>query len=59
MSGADNNTTPTRKRNNMMLGLVLAAFVTLVFSITIAKMMAGQNMEATDHVRRPALEISE
>lgn len=59
MSGADNNTTPTRKRNNAMLGLVLAAFVTLVFAVTIAKMMAGHNMEATDHVLRPALETSE
>lgn len=46
-----------RKKNNIMLGLVLVAFVVLVFAITIAKMMGGANMEAYDHVLRPQLEI--
>jgi len=45
-----------RKKNNLMLGLVLVAFVALVFAITVAKMMSGANMEAFDHVRRPLLE---
>jgi hypothetical protein len=44
-----------RKKNNVMLGLVLVAFVVLVFSITVAKMMGGANMEAADHVLRPQL----
>ena len=48
-----------RRRSNVMLGAVLGAFVLLVFGITIAKMMDGQNMEAFDHVRRPALEVQE
>jgi hypothetical protein len=45
-----------RKKNNLMLGLVLVAFVVLVFSITVAKMMGGATLEAYDHVRRPQLE---
>ena len=45
-----------RKNNNSMLGLILVAFVILVFSITVAKMMGGATMEAYDHVRRPQLE---
>jgi len=44
-----------RKKNNSMLGLILVAFVILVFSITVAKMMGGATMEAYDHVRRPQL----
>jgi hypothetical protein len=45
-----------RKKNNSILGLILVAFVILVFSITVAKMMGGATMEAYDHVRRPQLE---
>ena len=45
-----------RKNNNSILGLILVAFVILVFSITVAKMMGGATMEAYDHVRRPQLE---
>jgi phosphonopyruvate decarboxylase len=45
-----------KKKNNSMLGLILVAFVILVFSITVAKMMGGATMEAYDHVRRPQLE---
>ncbi len=44
-----------RGKSNLMLGLVLGGFVALVFGITIAKMTAGHNMEAADHVLRPAL----
>lgn len=47
-----------RRKSNLLLGLVLGGFVSLVFAITIAKMMAGHNLEAFDHVRRPALEGS-
>ena len=45
-----------RKKNNLILGLILVAFVALVFSITVAKMMSGATLEAYDHVRRPQLE---
>lgn len=54
--GKDHPLQSRRKRSNMMLGAVLGGFVLLVFAITISKMMAGHNMEAYDHVRRPALE---
>lgn len=45
-----------RKKNNVILGVILVAFVVLVFSITVAKMMGGATMEAYDHVIRPQLE---
>lgn len=45
-----------RKKNNLILGLILVAFVALVFPITVAKMMGGATLEAYDHVRRPQLE---
>ena len=45
-----------RKKNNLMLGGVLVLFVALVFGITVVKMTKGHNLEAYDHVRRPALE---
>ena len=45
-----------RKKNNLILGLILVAFVAFVFSITVAKMMGGATLEAYDHVRRPQLE---
>ena len=45
-----------RKKNNLILGLILVAFVALVFAITVAKMMGGATLEAYDHVRRPQLE---
>ena len=45
-----------RKKNNVILGVILVAFVVLVFSITVAKMIGGATMEAYDHVRRPQLE---
>ena len=48
-----------RGRNNLWLGGILIGFVLLVFAVTVAKMMAGHNMEAFDHVRRPALEVQE
>lgn len=44
-----------RARNNVWVGVSLLGFVALVFAITIAKMMAGHNMEAFDHVIRPQL----
>ncbi len=44
-----------RKRSNATIGLILGAFVVLVFAITIVKMKNGASMEAFDHVLRPSL----
>lgn len=54
--GKDHELHERRRKNNAMLGYVLGGFVLLVFAVTVAKMMRGHNMEAFDHVRRPALE---
>ncbi|MEK6204200.1 MAG: cytochrome C oxidase assembly protein [Amylibacter sp.] len=51
MSGADNNISERRKRNNILLGGVLIGFVALVFAITVAKMMDGQDMKSYEHTR--------
>ncbi len=59
MSGNKNNSSPRRNRNNLVIGAVLLAFVALVFSITVAKMMGGASMEAFDHTVRPSLEKTE
>ncbi len=40
---------------NMGLGLVLVAFVALVFGLTIAKVSGGGKIEAFDHTARPSL----
>ena len=56
MSGADNKTSDRRKRNNMLLGLVLFGFVGLVFAITIVKMAGGASLEAYDHTTRYSIE---
>lgn len=45
-----------QSKNNNVLGLILGAFILLIFAVTIAKMISGHNMEAFDHVHRPALE---
>ena len=48
-----------RKKNNLMLGLVLVGFVVLVFSITVIKMTNSGPVEAFDHSIRPSLEKTE
>ena len=46
-----------KKRNssNIGIGLILAAFVTLVFSVTVVKLSNGDKMQAFDHVLRPEM----
>jgi len=51
MSGADSNISDRRKRNNILLGGVLFGFVVLVFAITVAKMMDGQDMKSYEYTR--------
>lgn len=40
---------------NVGLGLVLVAFVVLVFGLTVVKVTRGDPMKAFDHVVRPEL----
>lgn len=40
---------------NLGVGLVLAAFVALLFGLTIVKMQSGATMEAFDHTPRVGL----
>lgn len=44
-----------RRSRNVGLGVVLAAFVVLVFAVTIVKLGEGQKMEGFDHQIRPSL----
>ncbi len=44
-----------RRSRNLGLGLVLGAFVALVFAVTIVKLGDGQPIEGFDHQMRPAL----
>jgi len=41
---------------NVGVGLVLVAFIVLVFGLTIAKVQRGGSIEAFDHSYRPALD---
>ena len=43
---------------NLGLGLVLAAFVGVVFALTVVKVKRGDPMQAYDHVTRPELETA-
>jgi hypothetical protein len=46
----------TRRRSrNVGLGLILAAFVLLVFAVTLVKLGEGQKIEGFDHQIRPSL----
>ncbi|MEM8570779.1 MAG: hypothetical protein AAGG56_07685 [Pseudomonadota bacterium] len=44
-----------RKSRNVGLGVSLAAFVLLVFAVTIVKLGEGAMMEGFDHQIRPSL----
>ena len=41
---------------NLGVALVLAAFIALVFALTIAKVSGGGVIQAYDHTYRPALD---
>lgn len=52
----DRNVVYARRRGrNVGLGLVLGAFVALIFAVTIVKMTRGQSMEAFDHQYRNSI----
>ncbi|WP_135450243.1 hypothetical protein [Tabrizicola caldifontis] len=44
-----------RFSRNLGLGLTLAAFVALVFALTVVKIRRGEPMQAFDHVVRPEM----
>ncbi|MEM1360543.1 MAG: hypothetical protein AAGF94_02360 [Pseudomonadota bacterium] len=44
-----------RWSHNLGLAVVLLGVVGVVFGLTLAKVTTGANMEAFDHVARPAL----
>ncbi|WP_149142725.1 hypothetical protein [Gemmobacter caeruleus] len=44
-----------RLGRNLGLGLVLAAFVVLVFGLTVVKVTRGDPMQAFDHSARPEM----
>ena len=44
-----------RSSTNIVLGLILAIFVMLIFSVTVVKLSNGDNMQAYDHVLRPEM----
>lgn len=47
----------TRRRGrNLGLGLVLLAFVALVFGLTIAKVQGGGQLQGFDHTYQPELD---
>jgi len=41
---------------NVGVGIVLAAFIVLVFGLTIAKVSGGGSIAAYDHTYRPAID---
>jgi hypothetical protein len=44
-----------RRSRNLGLALSLAAFVLIVFAVTIVKLSEGQDMQGFDHTYRPQL----
>ena len=48
-----------RLSRNVGVGLVLVAFIAVVFGLTVAKVSTGASMEAFDHVVRPSITVPE
>lgn len=46
-----------RLSRNVGVGLVLVAFIAVVFGLTVAKVSTGASMEAFDHVVRPSITV--
>jgi hypothetical protein len=53
--GRDHELHTRRFGRNLGLGVVLAAFVALVFGLTIVKVSQGNPMQAYDHAPRPEM----
>lgn len=52
---ADHEIHRRRFGRNLGVGLALAAFVAVVFGLTVAKVSGGGKIEGFDHTVRPAL----
>jgi hypothetical protein len=48
-----------RLSRNVGVGLVLFAFIFVIFGLTVAKVQTGVSMEAFDHTVRPSITVSE
>ena len=48
-----------RLSRNVGVGLVLVAFIAIMFGLTVVKVRSGASMEAFDHVVRPSLTVDE
>lgn len=44
-----------RRSRNIGVGLVLGAFVLLVFAVSVVKLTEGSSLEGFDHTVRPSL----
>ena len=55
MKNNDLEISKRRSSTNIMLGLILAIFVMLIFSVTVVKLSNGDKMQAYDHVLRPEM----
>ncbi|MFL2823413.1 MAG: cytochrome C oxidase assembly protein [Paracoccaceae bacterium] len=55
MKNNDLEISKRRSSTNIVLGLILAIFVMLIFSVTVVKLSNGDNMQAYDHVLRPEM----
>ena len=45
----------SKTASNIGLGLILIAFVILIFSVTIVKLSTGNTIQGFDHVLRPEM----
>ena len=55
MKNSDLEISKRRSSTNIILGLILAIFVMLIFSVTVVKLSNGDKMQAYDHVLRPEM----
>ena len=55
MKNSDVEISKRRSSTNIILGLILAIFVMLIFSVTVVKLSNGDKMQAYDHVLRPEM----
>ena len=55
MKNNDLEISKRRSSTNIILGLILATFVMLIFSVTVVKLSNGDKMQAYDHVLRPGM----
>ncbi len=55
MKKDDHEIYKVKSKGNIIIGLLLFAFVMLVFSVSVVKIMSGTMAQAPDHVLRPEI----